>query len=79
VRASYFHETREQVDGLWKTLHYRKIGVIYPEDALGGAVLEGVETALKANGAEPVATASYVRQSNATAAAIVGPAIPTQW
>jgi branched-chain amino acid transport system substrate-binding protein len=63
VRASYFDETREQVDGLWKTLHYRKIAVIYPEDAFGGAVLEGVETALKTNGAEPVATASYVRQS----------------
>lgn len=70
VRASYFDETREQVDGLWKTLHYRKIGVIYPDDAFGGAVLEGVQTALKANGAEPVATASYVRQSNAPASAI---------
>ena len=33
VRASYFDETREQVDGLWDTLHYRKIGVIYPDDA----------------------------------------------
>jgi branched-chain amino acid transport system substrate-binding protein len=35
VRASYFDETREQVAGLWKTLGYKKIGVIYPEDAFG--------------------------------------------
>ena len=70
VRASYYDETREQVDGLWKTLHYRKIGVIYPDDAFGSAVLDGVQAALKANGAEPVATASYVRQSNDTASAI---------
>jgi len=52
VRASYFDETREQVDGLWKTLGYKKIGVIYPEDAFGSAVLEGVKAALKQQGAE---------------------------
>jgi branched-chain amino acid transport system substrate-binding protein len=70
VRASYFDETREQVDGLLKTLHYRKIGVIYADDAFGEAVLQGVETALKANAAQPAETASYVRQSNDSAAAI---------
>jgi len=64
VRASYFDETREQVEGLWNTLHYKRIGVIYPDDAFGSAVLQGVQTALKPNGAEPVAAASYVRQSN---------------
>lgn len=26
VRASYFDETREQIEGLWNTLHLRKIG-----------------------------------------------------
>jgi branched-chain amino acid transport system substrate-binding protein len=61
---------REQVDGLLKTLHYRKIAVIYPDDAFGEAVLQGVEAALKANGSEPAATASYVRQSNDSASAI---------
>jgi ABC-type branched-subunit amino acid transport system substrate-binding protein len=70
VRASYFDETREQIDGLWGTLGYKKIGVIYPEDAFGAAVLEGVKTALKAHGAEPIAAASYQRQT-----AQVGPAI----
>jgi branched-chain amino acid transport system substrate-binding protein len=72
VRASYFDETREQVEGLWKTLAYKKIGVIYPEDAFGTAVLEGVKAALKQQGAEPVAIASYQRQT-----AQVGGAIDT--
>ena len=70
VRASYFDETREQVDGLWKTLDYKRIGVIYPDDAFGAAVLEGVKTALKAHGAEPAATASYPRQTSQAGAAI---------
>jgi branched-chain amino acid transport system substrate-binding protein len=72
VRASYFDETREQIDGLWKTLGYKKIGVIYPEDAFGTTVLEGVKVALKEHGAEPTAVASYQRQT-----AQVGGAIDT--
>ncbi|HTC42965.1 MAG TPA: ABC transporter substrate-binding protein [Candidatus Acidoferrales bacterium] len=70
VRASYFDETREQVDGLLNTLHYRKIGVIYPDDAFGSAVLQGVEAALKVNNSEAIATASYPRQSAQVAEAI---------
>jgi branched-chain amino acid transport system substrate-binding protein len=72
VRASYFDETREQIDGLWGTLGYKKIGVIYPEDAFGAAVLDGVKAALKVHGAEPIAVASYQRQT-----AQVGGAIDT--
>jgi branched-chain amino acid transport system substrate-binding protein len=70
VRASYFDETREQVDGLWKTLGYKRIGVIYPDDAFGAAVLEGVKAALKEHGAEPASVASYQRQSAQVGAAI---------
>ena len=70
VRASYFDETREQVDGMWKTLGYKRIGVIYPDDAFGAAVLEGVKTALKGHGAEPAAAASYQRQTSQAGAAI---------
>jgi ABC-type branched-subunit amino acid transport system substrate-binding protein len=70
VRASYGDEMQEQIDGLWKTLHYHKIGVIYPDDAFGGAVLLGVQTALEKQGAAPVATASYIRQSNQTEVAM---------
>jgi len=70
VRASYFDETREQMDGLRKTLGYKKIGVIYPDDAFGAAVLEGVKTALSAAGSAPVAAASYKRQTNQVGGAI---------
>lgn len=63
VRSSYGDETRAEVDGMWNVLHYRKIGVIYPDDAFGAAVLEGVRAALKAHGAEPVEIASYIRQT----------------
>jgi len=72
VRASYFDETREQIDGMWGTLGYKKVGVIYPEDAFGAAVLDGVKAALKTHGAEPIAVASYQRQT-----AQVGGAIDT--
>jgi len=87
VRASYFDETREQINGLWKTLGYKKIGVIHPDDAFGTAVLEGVKAALKEHGAEPASVASYQRQSaqvggaidsvrgaNPEAVVVVGPA-----
>jgi branched-chain amino acid transport system substrate-binding protein len=70
VRASYYDEAREQVDGLWKVLQYKKIGVIYPDDSFGSAVLSGVQAALTANGGAPVATASYVRQTNQAGSAI---------
>jgi len=63
VRASYGVETQEQINGLWRKLGYQKIGVIYPDDAFGSAVLAGVETALKKEGSAPLATASYVRQT----------------
>jgi ABC-type branched-subunit amino acid transport system substrate-binding protein len=63
VRASYYDETREQLDGVWNKLGYHTVGVIYPEDAFGTAVLGGVTEALKAYGAEPVKVASYERQT----------------
>jgi branched-chain amino acid transport system substrate-binding protein len=72
VRASYYDETREQIEGVWDKLGYRKVGVIYPEDAFGTAVLEGVTEALKSRGAQPVAVGSYERQT-----ANVGGAIGT--
>jgi branched-chain amino acid transport system substrate-binding protein len=70
VRASYYDETREQVDGMWNTLGYKKIGVIYPDDAFGSAVLDGVKEALKAHEAEPSGLASYQRQTAKVEAAI---------
>ena len=70
VRASYFDETREQIDGMWNALGYKKIGVIYPDDAFGSAVLDGVKEALKAHEAEPSGVASYQRQTAKVDAAI---------
>src|SRR5258708_18607594 len=60
------------MDGVWDKLGYHNIGVIYPEDAFGAAVLGGVKEALKTHGAEPVKVASYERQT-----ANVGGAIDT--
>jgi ABC-type branched-subunit amino acid transport system substrate-binding protein len=63
VRASYYDETKEQVDGIFDVLGLKKIAVIYPEDPFGATVLEGVKIALKAHNSAPVATASYPRQT----------------
>jgi ABC-type branched-subunit amino acid transport system substrate-binding protein len=89
VRASYFDETREQVEGLWNTLRYRKIGVIYPDDSFGATVLDGVKTALKKHDSAPVAGSSFPRQTaqvdnaidsvrgaNPDAVVLVGPYAP---
>jgi branched-chain amino acid transport system substrate-binding protein len=70
VRASYFDETREQIDGLWSKLAYRKVGVTYPEDAFGATVLQGVKEALRVHGTEPTAVASYERQTPNVSSAI---------
>jgi branched-chain amino acid transport system substrate-binding protein len=70
VRASYYDQTRAQMDGLWNTLSYRKIGVIYPEDAFGTTVLGRAREALQAHGVESVAVGSYERQTASVGAAI---------
>ncbi|HKT46455.1 MAG TPA: ABC transporter substrate-binding protein [Candidatus Acidoferrales bacterium] len=70
VRASYYDETREEVDGIWNTLGMKKIGVIYPDDAFGAAILDGVKGALEAHSAAPVGAASYPRQTAQAGAAI---------
>lgn len=62
IRASYYDETREQVEGLW-TAGHRKFGVIYQEDAFGAAVLEGVKRALAAHRAAPVSLGSFARNT----------------
>jgi len=70
VRAGYAEETKEQIDGLWNRLGYKKIGVIYPDDAFGAAVLDGVKNALSEHNAQPVAVGSYPRQTSQADAAI---------
>jgi branched-chain amino acid transport system substrate-binding protein len=62
VRASYYDETREQVDQLWNQ-NIRKIGVIYQDDAFGKAVLDGVKLALQKHGSAPVALGTFARNT----------------
>jgi ABC-type branched-subunit amino acid transport system substrate-binding protein len=89
VRASYFDETREQVDGLWKQLGVRKIAVLYQNDAFGTTVLEGVKRALERYHSAPVAVGSFerntiaveqglkkVRAADPEAVIVVGPYTP---
>lgn len=69
IRASYFDETREQVDNLW-AIGIRKIAVIHPNDAFGTAVLDGVKLALKKHGSAPSAVASFKRQTTEVEVAV---------
>jgi len=62
VRASYYDETREQVDKLWES-NIRKIGVIYQDDPFGKAVLEGVKLALQKHNATPAALGTFMRNT----------------
>ena len=62
VRASYFDETREQVDKLWD-VNIRKIGVIYQDDAFGNTVLEGVKRALEKHNSAPVGLGTFARNT----------------
>ncbi len=89
VRASYFDETREQIDELWRVRGIRKVGVIYQDDAFGKTVLEGVQRALAKHQATPVALGTFqrntldisaginsVRDSKPEAVIVVGPYAP---
>lgn len=62
VRASYYDETREQVDKLWD-VNIRKIAVIYQDDAFGKAVLDGVKLALQKHNANPSALGTFARNT----------------
>jgi len=62
VRASYYDETREQIDKLWEA-NVRKIGVIYQNDPFGKAVLDGVKLALQKHNATPAGLGTFDRNS----------------
>ncbi|HVN21486.1 MAG TPA: ABC transporter substrate-binding protein [Dongiaceae bacterium] len=62
VRASYYDETREQVDKLWEA-NFRRIGVIYQDDPFGKAVLDGVKLALQRHNTTPAALGTFTRNS----------------
>ena len=89
VRASYFDETREQVENLWNSMGIHKIGVLYQDDVFGSAVLDGLQAALRKYHAVPVGTGTFtrntldvdkgiaaVRAANPEAVLLVGPYAP---
>lgn len=69
VRASYFDETREQIEGLWSR-GVREIAVIYQDDAFGKAVLDGVQHALVKHDSKPTALGTFARNTIDVAAGI---------
>jgi branched-chain amino acid transport system substrate-binding protein len=62
VRASYYDETREQVDKLWD-VNIRKIAVIYQDDAFGKTVLDGVKLALQKHNSAPTGIGTFARNT----------------
>lgn len=62
VRASYYDETREQVDKLWD-VNVHKIGVLYQDDAFGKAVLDGVRLALQKHNSTPAGLGTFARNT----------------
>ena len=89
VRASYYDETREMVDGLWTEQDITKVGVIYQDDAFGKAVLDGVKLALEKHHAAPTGLGTFTRNTldvdagikaaraaNPQAVVLVGPYAP---
>jgi len=88
VRASYFNETREQVDSLWR-VNIRRIAVLYQDDVFGKTVLDGVQHALAKHQSSPAGLGTFqrntldisaglkaVRQSKPEAVILVGPYAP---
>ena len=69
VRASYYDETREQVDKLWE-VNIHRIGVIYQDDPFGKAVLDGVKLALQKHNATPAGLGTFTRNSVEIAAGL---------
>jgi branched-chain amino acid transport system substrate-binding protein len=62
VRASYYDETREQIDKLWD-MNVHKVGVIYQDDAFGKTVLDGVKLTLQKHNSAPVGLGKFERNT----------------
>lgn len=62
VRASYYDETREMINGLHE-IGVNKVGVIYQDDAFGKAVLDGVKLGLQKYHETPSGLGTFQRAS----------------
>lgn len=61
IRASYYEEVDTFIEGVVGVLKFKKIAVLYQNDAYGLDGLRGAELALEKFDLKPVATASYER------------------
>ena len=61
VRDSYYNETEDAVAYFVDKLGFKKIAVMYQQDAFGETVLAGTQIALKKRNMEPVAVDSFIR------------------
>lgn len=72
VRASYLEETEAMVERLTSDLGITRIGVLYQDDLYGRNGLAGVRQALDRRGLELAGTGTYMRNTTAVKAAILG-------
>lgn len=63
LRDSYYSEAEGAVELFVDSKGFKKIGVLYQEDAFGQAVLKGIQLSLKRRNLEPVVTDTFVRGS----------------
>lgn len=59
ARTSYHVEADNLIQALWNQAGSRRIAILYQNDALGAAILEGTRAALDKLGAKPVEVASF--------------------
>jgi branched-chain amino acid transport system substrate-binding protein len=70
VRGSYYDEAEKQVRTLAERFKVQRVAILYQNDAYGLAVRAGVTKALKRRGLDPVAEATYERNTEDVAAAL---------
>jgi branched-chain amino acid transport system substrate-binding protein len=71
LRASYNQEAERGIDYLVGTLKLKRIAVLFQDDTFGRDGLEAVKLALANRGLEPVADASYRRNTTAVKRAVL--------
>lgn len=71
VRASYDAETEAWIEHLTKDLGYKKIAILYQDDAFGRVGLDGVNKALEKRGMSLVAKGTYIRNTTAVKRALL--------
>jgi ABC-type branched-subunit amino acid transport system substrate-binding protein len=72
VRATYGAETEEWIKHLTEDLGYKKIAILYQDDAFGRVGLAGVNAALEKRGMALVAEGTYPRNTTAVKSALLG-------